>query len=127
MIQPIGAFSPRADFRGRRTADRTPQERSKAQVAMINATGISALVGAVTTAIARNQTTSWANAGILGVFASILAMFFMAPRLIENTTLMKHEKKTNRCADVAKETASTHSTIKNELKIPKRIQFRQQS
>ena len=93
MIQPIGAFSPRADFRGHGVKAQTPQEKSKAQVALINAAGTSVIAGALTTGIARSYTTSWAHAGILGIFGSVLSMFFIAPLLVENTTLIGNRKK----------------------------------
>jgi hypothetical protein len=93
MIQPIGAFSPRADFRGHGVKAQTPQEKSKAQVALINAAGTSVIAGALTTGIARSYTTSWAHAGILGIFGSVLSMFFIAPLLVENTTLIGSKKK----------------------------------
>ena len=128
MIQPIGAFSPRADFRGHGVKSKqTPQERSKAQVALINAAGISVLAGAVTTGIARSHTSTWANASILGVCSSVLSMFFLAPVLVENTTLFKNKKKHN--LNVAsKDTVKAQSVIKESLKPAKKlVQFRQQS
>lgn len=93
MIQPIGAFSPRADFGGHGVISKTPQEKSKAQVALINAAGTSVIAGGLTTAVARNYTSSWAHAGILGVCGSVLSMFFIAPMLVENTTLIGSKKK----------------------------------
>lgn len=128
MIQPIGAFSPRADFRGRgvqRKAQETPQERSKAQVALINAAGTSIVAGALTTAVARSYTSSWAHAGILGVCGSVLSMFFIAPMLVENTTLLKSKKKHNLAA-VQKESTKTSTILKDSFKAPKKlIQFKQ--
>lgn len=127
MIQPIGAFSPRADFRGHgvNTQKTTPQERSKAQVALINATGTSIVAGALTTAIARSYTTSWAHAGILGVCGSVLSMFFITPMLVENTTLLKGKKKQDVGA-VVSDGRKTHKAIKEGLKPAKKmVQFRQ--
>lgn len=130
MIQPIGAFSPRADFRGHGVQSKpTPQERSKAQVALINAAGISILAGALTTGISRGHTSSWANAGILGVCSSVLAMFFIAPKLVENTSLLSSsKKKPNINPAVTSDGIKAQSVIKSELKpVRKLVQFRQQS
>ena len=122
MIQPIGAFSPRADFRGHVVKSKqTPQERSRAQVALINAAGTSILAGVITTGVARSYTSSWAHAGILGVCGSVLSMFFIAPMLVENTTLLNSKKKP------AKDNAKAFN-IKEGLKPAKKlVQFKQQS
>ncbi len=126
MIQPIGAFSPRATFRGHGVkSQKTPQERSKAQVALINATGTSIVAGALTTAVARSYTTSWAHAGILGICGSVLSMFFIAPMLVENTTLLKSKKKHN-LNSTAQNSAKTQTVVKETLKPAKKlIQFKQ--
>lgn len=128
MIQPIGAFSPRAEFRGHGVKSQvTPQERSRAQVALINATGTSIVAGALTTAIARSYTSSWAHAGILGVCGSVLSMFFIAPLLVENTTLLKsNKKKLNVNSSVGKDGARAQAVVKDGLKPAKKlIQFKQ--
>ena len=127
MIQPIGAFSPRADFRGHGVkSQKTPQERSKAQVALINATGTSIIAGALTTALARSYTSSWAHAGILGICGSVLSMFFIAPMLVENTTLLKSKKKPKLNDGVVKQTTKTQSNVKTHLKPAlKLVQFKQ--
>jgi hypothetical protein len=125
MIQPIGAFSPRAEFRGRGVKSQTPQERSKAQVALINAAGTSVVAGAFTTAVARNYTSSWAHAGILGICGSILSMFFIAPLLVENTNLISSKKKHDTGA-ISKDGVKAQNVVKGNLKpVKKLIQFRQ--
>ena len=122
MIQPIGAFSPRADFRGHGVkSERTPQERSKAQVALINAAGISIIAGALTTAATRGYTSSWAHAGVLGVFGAALSMFFIAPTLVENTSLIGRKKKHDFGA-VAKDGSKVSAKLKPAKKL---VQFRQ--
>ena len=125
MIQPIGAFSPRADFRGHGVSSKTPQEKSKAQVALINAAGTSVIAGGLTTAIARSYASSWAHAGILGICGSVLSMFFIAPMLVENTTLIGNKKKPELSAmNGVKE--SGESSITAKLKPAKKlVQFKQ--
>jgi len=128
MIQPIGAFSPRAEFRGHgvKSGKATPQERSKAQVALINAAGTSVIAGAFTTAIARGFTSSWAQAGVLGVCGTFLSMFFIAPMLVENTTLLKSKKKQHMNSQGIRENATAKSVAKNSLKPAKRfVPFKQ--
>ena len=124
MIQPIGAFSPRADFRGHGVKAQTPQEKSKAQVALINAAGTSIIAGGLTTAIARSYTSSWAHAGILGICGSVLSMFFIAPLLVENTTLIGSGKKKHDIGAAAKDCSKTQTAARLKP-VKKLVQFRQ--
>ena len=94
MIQPVSAFSPQAGFRGKnKSHGLSSQERTKSEVALINAAGTSLVAGAITTIVARSYTSSWLHSGVLGLCGSVLAMFFIAPRLVENTSLLKAQKK----------------------------------
>lgn len=129
MIQPISAFSPRAGFRGSSAqSKKTPQERTKSQVALINAAGTSVVAGGLTTAIARSYTSSWAHAGILGLCGTVLSMFFIAPLLVENTTLLKSKKKHDTTGFAVKEKSIAPLTAKEVIKPAKKlVQFRQQS
>ena len=124
MIQPIGAFSPRAEFRGHGVKSQTPQERSRAQVALINATGTSVVAGAITTAVARNYTSSWAHAGILGICGSVLSMFFIAPFLVENTNLINGKKKPN-VSTISRDGVKAQAVVNNLKPAKKLVQFRQ--
>ncbi len=86
MIQPINASKPTIKFK------KSPQKRENAtssQVALINAGGIAALTGGVTTLVTRSCTNSFAQAGVLGVFSAFLTMFFMTPRLIDKISTEK--------------------------------------
>lgn len=127
MIQPVSAFSPRAVFRGSAKQSRkTSQERTKSQVALINAFGTSVAAGGLTTAVARSYTSSWAHAGILGVGGALLSMFFIAPWLVENTTLLKPIKKDGGNT-ISKESGRASATVKGALKpaAKKRVLFKQ--
>ena len=124
MIQPIGAFSPRAEFRGHGVKSQTPQERSKAQVALINAAGTSIVAGALTTAVARNYTSSWAHAGVLGICGSVLSMFFIAPFLVENTNLINGKKK-REISTIPKDGLKTQTVVSGLKPAKKLVQFRQ--
>ena len=129
MIQPINAFSPQAGFQRRSVQSRkTPQERTKSQVALINAAGTSVVAGGLTTAIARSYTNSWAHAGILGICGMVLAMFFIAPMLVENTTLLRGKKKHDTAGFAAKEKAMASIAAKDVFVPPKKlVRFGQQS
>lgn len=86
MIQPINASRPAPGFK------KKPQKRentSSTQAALINAGGIAALTGGITTLVTRSCTNSFAQAGVLGVFSAFLAMFFMTPRLIDKISTEK--------------------------------------
>ena len=129
MIQPISAFSPNVAFGKKSVQSKTsPQERTKSQVALINAAGTSVIAGGLTTAIARSYTNSWAHAGILGVCGTVLSMFFIAPLLVENTTLLSGKKKHDMSGIAVKEKAVSQITAKEVIKPAKKlVQFRQQS
>ena len=128
MIQPVSAFSPRAGFRGSATkTQKSSQEKTRSQVALINAATTSIAAGGLTTAIARSYTSSWSHAGILGMCGSVLTMFFIAPLLVENTTLLKSQKKSVSDSSIsAKNSGKTTAAVKEGFKPAKRlVQFRQ--
>lgn len=126
MIQPVSAFSPRAGFRGSaNTTQKSSQEKTKSQVALINAATTSIAAGGLTTAIARSYTSSWSHAGILGICGSVLSMFFIAPLLVENTNLLKSQKKSVSDGSM-KSNSKTAAVVKDALKPTKKlVQFRQ--
>ena len=89
MIQPVNALTPRAGFRGSNGTNKRNAGLSDSQIAVINAGGIAAAAGGLTTLVARSYTNSFAHAGVLGVFGAFLTMFFMTPHLIEKIGLSK--------------------------------------
>ena len=94
MIQPINALTPRVGFRGsNETYKNRGKGLSESQIALINAGGIAAASGGITTIVARSYTNSFAHAGVLGVFAAFLTMFFMTPHLIDKIGLANLAKK----------------------------------
>ena len=86
MIQPINALTPQARFRGTHGIGKA-SGLSDSHVTMLKAAGISAGAGGLTTLVAKSYTNSFAHAGVLGVFGSLLTMFFMTPHLIEQIGL----------------------------------------
>jgi len=78
MILPVNALTPKVLFRGDESKE-IAKLRTKKRVALLNATGISAILGAATTAIARSNTSSWRHAGYFGIGASLLSMMFLVP------------------------------------------------
>jgi len=122
MIQPVNAFSPRAGFRGSKQSYGKIAPKTSAEAAFINAAGTTLAAGGLTTAIARSYTSSWSHAGVLGLCGAFLAAFFITPRLVENTSIVKTK------GLEAKENPKTAALVKNTLKPSKRlIPFRQQS
>ena len=81
MIHPVNALTPKVLFRGKPTSDSVESavNRTKKRVALINAGGISVILGAATTAIARSNTSSWKHAGYFGIGAAIISMMFLGP------------------------------------------------
>ena len=129
MIQPVSALSPRAGFRGNNGAyGLTSRGHSgNSKIALLNAGGVSAAVGGLTTAVARSYTTNWAHAGVLGLCGAFLAMFFMTPQIIEKAGygLAAHK---GEAKAIAKEDSQKLSVaIKEHLKpMKKNIHFKQQ-
>lgn len=121
MIQPVSAFSPRAGFRGSKQSYGVSPKRTRSEVALMNAAGTSLLAGGVTAAIARSYTPSWGQAGVLGLFGMILAMFFIAPPLVGNTNLLK-SKKNSAISGADSGMTGIKSTVKPVKKL---VQFRQ--
>ena len=124
MIQPIGAFSSPAGYRGFGVKSNTPQERSKAEVALINAAGISVVAGALTTAAARNFTSSWANAFILGICGTVLSWFIMLPLFIEKAGIMSGKKK-HETGAIPRDSFKTQPVMNRLRPVRKLVQFGQ--
>ena len=128
MIQPVGALSPRATFRGlNETYGKRPSyDRTKANIALVNAGGVALAAGGLTTAIARSYTPNWAYAGVLGLFGSLLSLFFMTPQIIENRGNQSAIKKTDSDKFLKDEAVKTAETVKTKLTPAKKmVQFRQ--
>lgn len=84
MIQPVSALTPKASHKGFNSNITKPiiDRGLERKLAFFNAGGISAVMGGVTTAIARSYTTSWKHAGWFGVLAAGLSMMFVYPKFI---------------------------------------------
>ena len=78
MILPVNALTPKVLFRGDDSRE-VAKMQTKKRVAIFNAAGISAILGAATTAIARSNTSSWKHAGYFGIGAFAVAMMFLVP------------------------------------------------
>ena len=126
MIQPINASSPRAVFRGsKKPYGISTKGLTNSEAALINAGGVALAAGGITTAITRSYTSSWSHAGVLGLCASFLAMFFMTPQLIEKAGLSKLAKKSDAEVVVKEDSRKIAETIKEHLKPAKKlVQFR---
>ncbi len=126
MIQPVNAFSPRAGFRGNNGTYGQKPTLSNQNIALINAGGVAAAAGGLGTALARSQTSSWAHAGVLGLCAAFLTMFFMTPQLIDKTGL--HKNSSDEAKLIAKEDSPKFmDAVKEHLRPAKKlVQFKQQ-
>ena len=131
MIQPVSASDPRAVFRGSKktcgnTFNGSRTGITNTQIALINAGGVAALTGGVTTAIARRYTPSWSYAGMLGLCSAFMALFFMSPHVIENSGKAVASRKVG--AEVVAKTEGSKFTnfVKEHLKpSAKAIHFKQ--
>lgn len=78
MILPVNALTPKVSFRGDESKE-LAKTKTKRRMALFNATGISVILGAATTAIARSNTSSWRHASYFGIGASLISMMFLVP------------------------------------------------
>ena len=81
MIQPVNALTPKVLFRGETVNDpkESVKRETRKRLALANAAGISIVLGAATTAIARSNTSSWRHAGYFGIGAALVSMMFLGP------------------------------------------------
>lgn len=126
MIQPVNVLTPRVGFRGANQTNGKKSSLSDSQVALINAGGIAAAAGGLTTIVARSYTNSFAHAGVLGVFGAFLTMFFMTPHLIEKIGLTKIAQKAPAGSAVKPELSQKVAEVAKEYAVPvkKLVQFR---
>ncbi len=93
MIQPVSALSPKVTYRGSNYANGNPiNRRMERRLAILNAGGISTVVGALTTAIARSYTASWKSAGLFGLGAGAITMLFICPRFLYKSGVKAYKK-----------------------------------
>jgi len=126
MIQPVNALSPKVLFRGETSADSKEASKKQTQrrLALINAGGISIILGAATTAIARSNTSSWKHAGYFGIGAALISMMFLGPGFLYksglNTTKTKDKdvfmKERKLVPDVAEVSNIAKNTAKTAIK-----------
>lgn len=129
MIQPVSAYSPRAGFRGNKgtTYGKPTKGLSNKNIALINAGGVAVAAGGLGTALARSQTSSWAHAGVLGLCAAFLTMFFMTPQLIDKSGIHKLNNSDKSEMVAKEETPKFVDAIKEHLRPAKKlVQFKQQ-
>ena len=126
MILPVNALTPKVLFRGDESREFAKMQTKK-RIAILNAAGISAILGAATTAIARSNTSSWRHAGYFGMGASIVSMMFLVPGFMYKAGIGINKKKNTTDKDVfAKEiempkkllsdTSDISNTVKNTTK-----------
>ncbi len=126
MIQPINALTPRAGFRGQDgLKTKKTKGLSESQVALMNAGGVAAAAGGITTLVARAYTNSFAHAGVLGIFGALLTTFFMTPHLIDKMGLSKISRKPQVEAVVKNDLQKMKASAKEYLVPAKKlVQFR---
>ena len=93
MILPVSALTPKATSRGEYSEFKNPVNRKvEKRLAILNAGGISAAMGAVTTAIARSYTSTWKHAGYFGIGAAAVTMMFVCPRFMYKSGINSYAK-----------------------------------
>lgn len=128
MIQPVNASIPQAKFRGSgKTYGMSSKSGiSNAQVALINAGGVAAAIGAGATIISRRYTPSWGYAAMVGLCSSFLTMFFMTPQIIEKSGKAFNSRAKDADAIAKKEGSKLTNTVKEYFKpTRKAVHFKQ--
>ena len=93
MIRPVNALAPKVFFKGQFSDYENPVSRkAERRLALLNAGGISAVLGAVTTAITRSYTSSWKSASLFGIGAGIISMLFLAPKFLYKSGIDAYAK-----------------------------------
>jgi len=122
MIQPVNALTPKVLYKGETAYDpkESVKRKTRKRLALANAAGISMVLGAATTAIARSNTSSWRHAGYFGVGASLVSMMFLAPGFLYksgiNTTKQKDGDVFAREAEMPKKILADAGSITNTAK-----------
>lgn len=130
MIQPVNNLTSQTRFRGSdgNSLRKHLKVAPNSKIAVMNAAGTAAAAGGLTAAISRAYTSSWAHAGVLGLFGSFLTMFFMTPHLIDTLVSFKPGAK-NKAEALAKEDAVKVADVvkENVRSARKYVQFKQQA
>ena len=122
MIQPVNALTPKVLFRGETINDpkESVKKETRKRLALANAAGISVVLGAATTAIARSNTSSWRHAGYFGVGAALVSMMFLAPAFLYksgiNTTKTADKDVFAKEIEMPKKLKTDHGDISNVAK-----------
>ena len=130
MILPVNASDPQAKYRGQFGICKKTFKGNNTgnyKLALVNAGGISSVVGGATIAIARRYTNNWAHAVVLGLCGSFLSMFFMTPQILAASGYANPFKKG--VSDVIKKTESPSfkTVLREHLKpVKKNVHFKQQ-
>ena len=125
MIQPVSAFSPRAVFRGSNRAYGKATKPTNS-VALINAGGLAALAGGLTTIVARAHTPNWLHASVVGICGAFLALFFMTPQLIEKTNSSNLAKQAEADVLMKEDSKKFLDVFKEKIKpAAKKVHFKQ--
>ena len=122
MIQPVNAFTPKVLFRGDDVNDQKEfvKKETRKRIALANAAGISVVLGAATTAIARSNTSSWKHAGYFGIGAALISMMFLGPGFLYksgiNTTKPKEKDVFAKEVELPKKLMTDAGDISNSAK-----------
>ena len=88
MIQPVNALAPKVLYKGQIDDSRmVGVKKTKRNLAIVNSLGVSAVCGAVMTALSRSYTSTWRHAGICGVGTGAVVMTFLTPHMLHKSVI----------------------------------------
>ena len=125
MIQPIGVLAPKTYFKGQSGNYENPEaQKTKKNIALVNAAGFSTVTGAVMMAVARSAVPSWKSAAMIGGTTSALTMMFLAPMFLYKANVKSFVKEKDAqkkiIADVNQTIDSKSNSVIGKLKSPLR-------
>ncbi len=86
MILPVNALTPKVCLGENVSSTASPMNlAAERRIVMLNSGGISAVTGAVTTAIVRNHTETWRQAGLWGIGVGLAMMLLVCPQIFKKT------------------------------------------
>lgn len=93
MILPVNALTPKVCLGENVSSTASPINlAAERRIAMLNSGGISAVTGAVTTAIVRNHTETWRQAGLWGIGVGLAMMLLVCPQILKYTNKSLYEE-----------------------------------
>ena len=93
MINPVSCVAHVSPFKAQTSVQKNPINRkTERNLAILNASGVSTIIGALTTIISRCYTSSWKHSAFFGVGAAAISMLFVCPKFLYKSGINTYTK-----------------------------------